>query len=334
MSGAFIPNFLNPAVRAAARKEKGGAPEDARRGNDMSNVAELLRGGQPAALKSTVEIVTPQQARVLRDTAHFDRQRNISPVNVTRLANEMAKGHFTRGTQIYICVLPNGKELIVNGNHTLEAVSECGIPQILTITRTEVKNVDEAGRIYAVFDIQKTRSWGDSLRATGAGDDIPLATKVLTAIGIIENGFGHGSWGQPASRTDRINSLEEYRDAACMFAAAIHYGPKANVRYLKRGPLMAVALETFRYQPSLAAEFWFRAAQDEGLVTGNPEKALLGWLRNVRTIAGQGGQREYCRAAALAWNAAFKGRDLMVVKPNQMAAFFLLGTPWANGLER
>lgn len=38
MSSRTLPNFLNPAVRAAARKEKGGAPEDARRGNAMLSI--------------------------------------------------------------------------------------------------------------------------------------------------------------------------------------------------------------------------------------------------------------------------------------------------------
>jgi hypothetical protein len=88
----------------------------------------------------------------------------------------------------------------------------------------------------------------------------------------------------------------------------------------------------FRYQPSLAAEFWYATAHDEGLVTGQPEKALLSWLRNSVAAGGQSAQREHCRATALAWNAAFKGREIQYVKPNQMAAFCLLGTPWANGL--
>jgi len=95
---------------------------------------------------------------------------------------------------------------------------------------------------------------------------------------------------------------------------------------------MAVALETFRYQPSLAAEFWFATSHDEGLVTGQPEKALLSWLRNSRASGGQSAQREHCRATALAWNAAFRGEERTYIKPNQMGAFFLLGTPWAGGL--
>ena len=51
-------------------------------------------------IQSVVQIITPVYARHLRDTAHFDRQRNIRPANVARLAAEMVSGRFTVGTPI------------------------------------------------------------------------------------------------------------------------------------------------------------------------------------------------------------------------------------------
>ncbi|MDP2619521.1 MAG: hypothetical protein Q8P46_05015 [Hyphomicrobiales bacterium] len=286
-----------------------------------------------SAVESTVQVVTPEVARHLRETAHFERQRKISEGNVKRLAAEMQVGRFIPGTQVYICVLPDGKELVINGNHTLEAVAACGIPQVLTVTRKQVADIDDAGRIYAVFDIHKARSWIDSLRATGQGEDVAMAPKVLSAIGVIRNRFEQIKGEAFVSRLDRLNSLKKYKEPAELLSAVLQGAPTETATYVKRAAIMAVALETFRYQASQAAEFWRRFAQDEGLVAGMPERAFLIWLRNNRNTSGASPRRVQARAAALAWNAAFRGDEIKMVKPNGMAAFYLLGTPWAKGLR-
>jgi hypothetical protein len=278
-----------------------------------------------------VASITPFEARRLRTTAHFDRQRNINDANVQRLAAEMVAGRFMAGTQIHICVLPGGRELLINGNHTLEAIAVCGIPQVLTITRTRVVDENEAGCLYAVHDIQQVRTWAASLRATGLGEGIPFPEKVMAAIGVIDDRFAHTQ--SLASRLGRIGRIEEYREPAKMLFACMNDAPGAASKYIRRAAIMAIALVTFKFQPSLASEFWANVSHDEGLITGQPEKALLGWLRNCRNTTGHVSRREHCRAAALAWNATFKGRELQMVKPNQLGAFFLLGTPWAAGLE-
>lgn len=282
---------------------------------------------------SRVMSITPLEARRLRTVAHFDRQRNINENNVQRLAAEMVAGRFMAGTQIHICVLPGGRELVINGNHTLEAIAACGIAQVLTVTRTRVADENEAGALYAIHDIQQVRTWGASLRATGLGEGIPLADKVMSAIGVIEDRFAHTTKSASVSRLGRIEQLEEYRKPAEMLSACMDNAPGATSKYIRRAAIMAIALVSFKYQPSLASEFWTNVAHDEGLVTGQPEKALLSWFRNCRITAGHIARRDHARAGALAWNAAFKGRELQVVKPNNLGAFFLLGTPWKDGLD-
>lgn len=280
---------------------------------------------------SDVEIITPATARQWRDTKAFERQRTINERNVARLAIEMVAGRFIIGTQIYICVLPNGNELIINGNHTLEAVVESDTPQHLTVTRKHVANIDEAGRIYAVFDIHKARTWLDSLKAVGKSDNIKMSSKALAALGVIEANFAHTHPAYAPSRIGRIERLVEYEDAIDLFQIAINGGVADAVRFAMRAAMMAIALEALRSQPSAASEFWFRFAHDDGLAKGMPERALLTWCRNNKNATGFQGRRESARAAALAWNASFKGRSLEVCKPNQMSAFFLLGTPYEQG---
>ncbi len=322
------------ALRALARKKSGGSPGGVRqRIKDMKIVAKNETPANRSDLVSTVELITPEAARWMRDNYHFERQRNINQRNVDRLAAEMKAGRFTPGTQIYICTLPDGSNVIVNGNHTLEGVAQSAVAQVLTITHKRVADLDEAGRIYAVFDIQKVRSWRDSLRATGQGEDFPFAEKVLAALGVIELRF-NTSQITATSRIQRINAMEDYRDAVEILSDALSGGSTETRRLITRAAVFAVALETSRYQPSLAGEFWSKISRDDGLVKGTPEKALLGWLRNVRSSTGYSIRRAHALAAASAWNAAFKGEGRDHLKPGAMSSFFLLGTPWSNGVER
>ncbi len=286
-----------------------------------------------APCHSVMELVTPARARSLRDNAHFERQRKISEANVIRLAREQEAGRFIPGTQVFICTLPDGSERIVNGNHTLEAVAKCGMPQWLTLTYMPAADIDHVGRIYAVFDIHKVRSWRDSLRATGMDHSIEMAPSVLAAIGVIESGFAQTVEWFAANRLARIDKMAEYKEAAELYALAIHKCPTEVRLFARRAPIMGIALTTIQYQPSLACEFWSRFAHDEGLVAGDPERALLRWLRNNKFTAGHRARRVTTRATALAWNAAFRGDKIQAVKPNAMSAFYLLGTPYADGLR-
>lgn len=329
MTGFLDSIFGMPVLRRVSETDQGPHRSATPESTHMQNI-ETLVPRQQKFVESTVVMVTPDYARHLRDTAHFERQRKISPANVQRLAAEMKAGRFIPGLQVYICVLPDGSERIVNGNHTLEAVAASGATQDLTITRAPVADLDEAGRIYAVFDLQKIRSWSDSLKAIGTADSVPDANRVMSAVGVIDGGFAQLG---PRSR-DRISAIAkvaDYRVPAELFAACVSGAPPQNKRLIKRTPIMAVALETLRYQPSMASDFWKAVAQDDGLTRGQPERALLQWLRNARA-GGAKGQKEHANAAALAWNAAFRGDDRDHIRPNAMASFFLLGTPHSAGL--
>lgn len=300
--------------------------------------------GQPAILRrtgislaSSIQTITPQFARWLRDNCHFERQRKITQFNIDRLSAEMSACRFTPGTQVYLCRLPDGRLVIVNANHTLEAIVQCGIPQDMTLTIKDVADLEEAGRIYAVFDVHKARTWLDSLRAIGSMADSPTSTtKVLAAIGVIEARFFQASDANKIaqqSRLGRIDRMTEYTEVGNMFFQAIDGSQTECRKFAVRAPILAVALETFRYQPAAAAEFWRAFALDNGLTEGMPQRALLTYLRGPSSSGdGKNSRKLQCRAAALAWNAFFEEREIKTVKPLQMTKFYLRGTPAANGL--
>lgn len=296
------------------------------RGLEASPKVHALIERLPGGFEAFNRIVSPDDARAMRDTMHFPRQRKIRIENVQRLSDEMMAGRFILGIQVYIGVLPNGTQYILNANHTLESICVYGKPLPMTVTRKAVADMDEASRIYAVFDIQRARSWSDSAKAL----DIDLDGKLLSAIAAIEEGFcRHPGQSNHASRLGRFSTADEYREMAQMFAAATKGLPKA--KFLRRAPVMAVVLEALRYQPSAASEFLSKIANDDGLAQGSPEKALLRWLENNKGGSAIS-RREAANATALAWNAFFLEETRTVIKPNAMASFYLLGTPWERGL--
>jgi hypothetical protein len=283
------------------------------------------------SVTSTVELMTPERARHLRDTAHFERQRNINPKNVQRLATEILAGRLTDGTQIYLCELPNRELRIANGNHTLEAVALAGKPQLLTVTTKKVKDLDEVGSIYAVFDIQKVRTWRDSAKAMGVDEEVPNSQRVLPAVRLIQSGFVPSS--NRASVHETIENVHSYQEEAIRFDDVKSRSMSDTAKLMTRSGILAVILETLRYQPSLAFEFWTEVAEDDGLAKGNPAKALLNWLRKHTGSQGGVAQKDHILAAAQAWNAKFKDEERQVIRVAKSNSFYLLGTPHENGFN-
>jgi hypothetical protein len=219
----------------------------------------------------------------------------------------------------------------------MEAIAKTEVPTVIVFVFHDVKDIDDAGRIYAVMDIHTKRSWADSLKAMDRMDIVPNAGRVLSAVGVIERNFEQFRWkvgSRIESRIERIDHLNDYKDAADLFATAIAGGMKDAKEIAWLAPITAVALFTIRYQATVASEFWERFAKDEGLIRGDPERALLGYCRNNRAYLSGARQQVAmtARAAALAWNARFKDAELEVVKPSSVRKFIILGTPLDHGI--
>lgn len=285
------------------------------------------------ALSVSTGAISPAMARTMRDTMHFDRQRPINERNVARLAEEMRRGWFLAGTPIFICVLPDGRQFILNGNHTLEGVAASGVTLPLTIIRKKVRDMEEAASVYATFDLQKNRSWRDTLQATGFSEDVPLANEVVSALGIIICNFqvSNSNGFMLQSRQLRLDALPEYVRPARLIYEAIMGAPRQSSAAVTRAGSMSVALFTARYQPRMAAEFWGGVAKDDGLRADDPRKVLLRWVIN-NPSRGSSNRATQIRAAANAWNAFFLGRTLTHLKPS-ISELRILGTPLDQGVK-
>lgn len=333
----------NGLSRAIPNKEKGAMPEDTRRGVNMGKVVHKITESKilPVGIKLTSEIVLfdAQLARYYRENYVFAKQRTdprskpaapktVKESRVAELTRELQKDRFVPGTQIFLCVDPDGKTYLVNGNNTLEAIARSDIPTLLTVTHLYNKTFDEACEIYACFDMHSKRSASDTMRAYDMSE-YPLASKMYAAVNLIHTNFTAEHSGSH-SRVDVVKGLMEYRHEAGFFDFATSGG--AERKLLLRAGILAVALETYKGDPDYASDFWSSVAKDDGLAEGSPAKALLRYLRNSRAGGGKMVQIEHIKAAACAWNAYSRGEQIGFLRPNAMKSFYLLGTKWSGGV--
>ncbi len=292
---------------------------------------------QLTEVTSEVLLVTPPIARHLRDTCLFDRQRDISPRNVERLAIEMQRGRFIPGTQIYFAALPNGTSMLLNGNHTLEAVALSGCSVPLTFTYNPVEDFDEAALLYSRFDIHRARTWPDAYRAKGLENHFGNA-KFQRAFGagmtLILTQFVRdiNKVEMTQSRDARLRALDSYREIAPLLIGCLKGVDKATQRLIMRGAVWGVAMETFRFQPSMAQEFWHSLARYSGLDEFDPRQMLMRFLRNNSANDKSGGGPQ-SKAAAMAWNHWFKKQEMRQLQPHKMPDIFILGTAWKVGYD-
>lgn len=288
-------------------------------------------------LPRTGEItVTPEMARQWRHDWHFDRQRPIRPIRVETLAREMRAERFLQGTAIHIGVVER-RCYIMNGNHTLDAIVHSGLDQRLALIVLNYATMEELGRAYTKFDQHGARQIRDSITAVGLDREIeadPQFVRAATgamALRITEFAVGPGRKASYLARSHhmRMEAVREYRDRIKDYFMAVCSRDMISRSKLLRATVMAVALETLRYQPERGKIFWDRVATDDGLRKGDPAKALINYL--LANKATSGTRARDLRAVALCWNADWDGRQIKQLKPTTLKEFILSGTPWKEG---
>ena len=90
------------------------------------------------------------------------------------------------------------------------------------------------------------------------------------------------------SRDLRLDAMREYAGEVDQLYAAVAVATKRTKRLVRRAAFLAIGLETMRFQPSKASEFWHGVAADNGLMNGDPRKALLDWAQ-INVVAGYTG---------------------------------------------
>ncbi len=288
-----------------------------------------------------VAIVNPAMAIEWLSNALYERQRKRAEWHVRRLSIEITKGRLIPGTQIHFCIL-NGKQRLINGQHTLAAIVKADKPAVLTILRTVVSSEEEVGQFYGRHDRHRGRTPHDALGAMNMAAKLDLSEPEVNAFATglrwIESGFRRLSVHtdpELSGSNDRIaDSMMEWGKIAGLYFDAVrnaHHGMKAAFR---RGPVVAVGLATFKHQQDKASRFWSVAADEDGMTKNDPRKALNDYLR--KTTSSSGDPILYMRNVAAAWNKFYEDGTLTFLRPSDAGkvGITLRGTPYKATIRK
>lgn len=296
----------------------------------------------PEDITQKFEMVSPSQARRMLDDAPYVFQRKIDQTYVQEYLRAMRRGEFRPGTEATFAQYA-GKLHAMNCQHTLTALSMHDKPLLLSIVTYKCHTAILMHGLYLTFDRNRLRS----LTQLYAAYDFPNTsglnneqTKHLgAAIGLVISGFAPQGTKRSVlgpyfhSGHIRIACMQAWLDEALAFFETIKGAPKTISSLLRRGPIMAIALVTFRYTGADASEFWKAVAWDDNLAFDDPRKALHKWIREHMLKEYE--PHQYAKFVAVAWNAAWEERHLqrLNVTPQQTTQpIRIAGTPF-DGLS-
>lgn len=307
--------------------------------------ADLLQRGAPGGWDDYnyvpschIQLVTPDFARAKLEEWHYDLQRPLSKENVKRLCVEHLAGRFVPGTPVFVCEPPSRNKYQVNGRHTFNMVIDTDKACALTVVNLRVPNFDAVGLVYGRFDIHKTRSYADSLKAALGETPSAMAKKVLTGIPHILGGFSATAAGRQG-RDDRIQlTINDYIKEGVvdrLYASLHGDGSRSNVlKRVNRAGVIAIAAYTTKHQASFAHEFWGFVASESHPDVSHGSRVLANYLKE-NSSAGSRQQQEDMYQAAKAWNSAFEEKKVGYFKTSNWhdnhQQFYIAGTPWRKG---
>lgn len=270
-------------------------------------------------------------------TFNFDRQRPINELSVRQLAEAMRRNTFTTNT-IKFAVFGD-RRVLINGQHTLTAIMRSGKTLVLPVQDMAVSSEDDIGNLYYHEDIQRRRSFADSIRAVAGEDRFNLTRTQIKQVGAalkwIRAGFGVSRSEYAMTFQDDLLEWIPNWSWECrqLYRAITPCDGDARNMIIQQAS-MSIALITFRYQPEKANEFWRQVAQDDGLRSGDPRKTIHRFLRTTKRAsmsAARVDPRRISRRIAHAWNAFCEGRDLQISQVQDPTKLLIIaGTPY-NG---
>jgi len=288
------------------------------------------------------QTITPSAAQEILDLHNFvymvgegeERgQREAREYHVRSLALEMLQNRFTPGMQIHFARLGE-RHFLVDGQHRLLAAVRAGRAVEFSILITPVATIEDVKVLYMRHDtLQAKRTIADIVRATGVdaakGFSDTEARHVLAAVHTIDLGFRSAA-GNPdadalrATQT-KLDNARHWWAPARLYIDAIAGAGDAMHKRLLTSHIMPVGLATLRFQRDRAEPFWRDLASDDGLRQRDPRKILLEWLRGSK---GNTAPLDRAKAAAQAWNAAFRGETLSFIRIARRSRVIILGTPF------
>lgn len=273
---------------------------------------------------SEVRQITPEVAKSYLER-NYKSQRPVRPHHVQFLAAEMTKGSFTTNSIVF-AENGNGEGVMVNGQHTLEAILLSETSQVLPVMNYYVDGSDELASLYATIDVGLKRNDSDTLRAfdtshiTGLG--AASLNKLVSAVKYFYAGWPRSS---VKARISPIKTHEICLEWAKEYKEIMGITNKAHQTVYSRMHVqgtLSVLLALIKHSNSkeTVLDFVEGVALDDGLRRGDPRKALNFYL--VTTLyrhslnpahSRMGSPIALATATAWAWNKFQSGQSLNAI---------------------
>lgn len=303
---------------------------------DMHTVRATMDRG--FGMTTDIVMLTGEQAARYIQAWSYDGQRRLSRSHIESLTGAILREELTR-LELHLAYL-DGRELLVDGQHRLHAFvrvtaqerPDLTLPTL--IVRHFCESEEDVARLFATYDRNKVRTFNDIFDAMGTGvaagltsDDrrylsyaVPL---LMSGFATSKSGSGQALWARSAQV--RAQVIDNWALEGAAYFETIR-GTTREIRGLmRRAAVVAVAVETLRYQEPRARVFWGRVAAGTGLEVGDPEHTLLTFLRNIPTT--RYAPWLYARYVAGAWNAAYREERLARLSVrNADVPILILGT--------
>jgi len=289
-----------------------------------------------------IEITPDIAIEYLSEKYSYEFNRKVKPHHVEFLADAMEKGRFDPTSQIAFACIPNEKDYIINGQHTLSAIIKSNLPQTLNVVRYIVSSLDEVHSLFSHYDIGYLRSFADSVRAFGVADNTGLnhtqIKQTAAALRYMKSGFPRGSASVKKSSEDMIQFIYDWNEEALLIFNLLIAGEKKTNRRLKTSAVLSVLLVIMRYNPAKGAEFVSQVASDDGLRVGDPRKALNRYLRDTSKNTITTGKKsatngQLARACAKSWNkfiSNVNAKNINIRREEVSKPIVIKGTPYTG----
>jgi hypothetical protein len=283
--------------------------------------------------------VTPKEAENIFQNLNHDRNRRFDARRADSIAYAMMEGDVDETETVVFCVWEE-KTILVDGQHRMWSVTQLDEDWEFTVNYKKVDTFEEVCATYAGQDLGSSRSTSECARSMYLDDKIGVSKRVfnigLSAAKLINVGFRSGKTNEmnriiKCNRRTNETALD-YKKELRMFDELQKKGVKDVKDKFMNAPTIAVALITLRHQPNKATEFWGEMLKDDGLKQGDPRKALLVFVGEVKekdvTLRGH----ERALHVAMAWNAFYSCRNMRRIKRKENlitpVGLAISGTPW------
>lgn len=209
-----------------------------------------------------IESVTPDKAREYL-SYNYAHNRPLRQGWVKYLADEMREGRFMQTAEIHI-VYCNGEPVLVNGQHTCNAIVLYGKSMRLTVRKTSTNEHGQVAMMYAFgHDNGRKRTFNDGLGAYNVGEELGIGPyqvdRLAAAVKFIRNGFGNPARGKDVSLTEVVDVMQIWAPYARLFWSntVVPSGELSRIRSaVDKQSVLSVLLVTYRYSANKARDFW------------------------------------------------------------------------------